>query len=113
MATKDLINHPGYWLEAGAADSLARLERDHGVININSAGRTEGGQQGLINRWDAGGWQNRPPYLYEPARPARTSPHVIAFHITPPLNVHDGNQTVSTFVPVFRIIDDIHSSPSA
>lgn len=77
MATKDLINHPGYWLEAGAADSLARLERDHGVININSAGRTEGSQQGLINRWDAGGWQNRPPYLYEPARPARTSPHVI------------------------------------
>jgi hypothetical protein len=39
--------------------------------------------------------------------------HAIAFHITPPLNVHDGNQTVSTFVPVFRIIDDIHSSPSA
>ena len=39
--------------------------------------------------------------------------HAIALHITPPLNVHDGNQTVSTFVPVFRIIDDIHSSPSA
>jgi hypothetical protein len=39
--------------------------------------------------------------------------HAIAFHITPPLNVHDGNQTVSMFVPVFRIIDDIHSSPSA
>ena len=39
--------------------------------------------------------------------------HAIAFHITPPLNVHDCNQTVSTFVPVFRIIDDIHSSPSA
>lgn len=77
MATKNLVNHPSYWLEAEAADSLARLERDHGVISINSAGRSEAEQQSLINRWDRGGWQNRPPYLYEPARPARTSPHVI------------------------------------
>ena len=71
-----LKNHPGRWLADPAAQSLARFEAAHGVIRINSAGRTAAEQQGLITRWDRGGASNRPPYLYAPARPAHTSPHV-------------------------------------
>lgn len=71
----NLKNHPGYWLEDGAAASLERLERDHGRVPINSAGRTIPQQQGLINRWNAGGVRNRPPYLFKPAMPANASRH--------------------------------------
>ena len=74
MAT--LKNHPGFWLRDDAAAALNAYETKHGVLNITSAGRTESEQQGLISRWDRGGWLNRPPYLYPPARPAKTSPHV-------------------------------------
>lgn len=65
---KSLVNHPGMWLRDDAADSLERLERDHGVQPVNSAGRTVPEQNALIYRyahpetkWD------RPPYLFAPA----------------------------------------------
>lgn len=74
--TKELKNHPGMWLNDAAADAINALEDKHGVIRINDAGRTEATQQSLINRWDAGGTYNRPPYLYEPYRPAANGPHV-------------------------------------
>lgn len=74
MAT--LRNHPGYWLRDDAAAAFDRAEADHGIFVVNSAGRTVAEQQDLINRWDRGGAANRPPYLYEPARPAETSNHV-------------------------------------
>lgn len=76
MATVTLRNHPGYWMRADAEASLARWEAAHGVIGVNSAGRYEWEQQKLIDRWDQGGAYNRPPYLYEPKRPARASSHV-------------------------------------
>lgn len=72
----DLKNHPGMFLNDDAAASLERLENDHGVQPITDAGRTKQKQQSLIDRWNAGGKYNRPPYLYEPARPAETSSHV-------------------------------------
>lgn len=71
-----LKNHPGLWLADPAAAALARLEAAHGVVRVNSAGRSVAGQNGLIARWDRGGKANRPPYLYEPARPAERSNHV-------------------------------------
>jgi hypothetical protein len=74
MAT--LRNHPGFWMRDDAEASLARWEADHGVISVNSAGRTVAEQQDLINRWNQGGTYNRPPYLYEPKRPASASAHV-------------------------------------
>lgn len=74
---RPLVNHPGKWLHASAADALARLEAAHGRIRVTSAGRTASEQQQLITRWDRGGSANRPPYLYPPARPAATSKHVI------------------------------------
>lgn len=74
MAT--LRNHPGFWMRDDAEASLARWEADHGVIGVNSAGRYEWEQQALINRWNQGGTYNRPPYLYEPKRPASASAHV-------------------------------------
>lgn len=73
---RTLVNHPGKWLSAPAAASLARLEAAHGVIAITSAGRTLAEQQHLITRWARGGPSNRPPYLYRPATPASTSNHV-------------------------------------
>lgn len=72
----DLVNHPGMFLNDQAAASLKRLEDDHGVQPVTSAGRTPETQQGFIDRWDKGGVYNRPPYLYEPARPKETSSHV-------------------------------------
>lgn len=75
---KTLPNHPGAWLSAPAADAFTRLETAHGIVPINSAGRTEGEQQMLINRWNQGGRFNRPPFLYAPARPASSSNHVRA-----------------------------------
>lgn len=74
MAT--LKNHPGFWLRDDAASAFDRAEDDHGVFGVNSAGRLESEQQGLLNRWNAGGTSNRPPYLYKPANPASTSNHV-------------------------------------
>lgn len=75
MAT--LRNHAGLWLRDDAAAAFDKAEADHGVFIVNSAGRTEAQQQQLIDRWNQGGWQNRPPYLYQPASPAKTSNHVI------------------------------------
>jgi hypothetical protein len=72
----NLKNHPGLWLRDDAAAAINALEDKYGVIRINSAGRTEGEQNELIARWDRGGASNRPPYLYEPARPATRSNHV-------------------------------------
>lgn len=72
----NLKNHPGLWLQDDAAASLERLEADHGVIRINSAGRSVEEQRELIRRWRVGGTYNRPPYLYRPAEPAETSLHV-------------------------------------
>lgn len=74
MAT--LKNHPGFWLRDDAAAAFDRAEADHGTLTVNSAGRTEAEQQGLINRWNKGGAGNRPPYLYRPANPAGASNHV-------------------------------------
>lgn len=74
MAT--LRNHPGFWLRDDAAKAFDRAEADHGVFRVNSAGRHVWEQQQLINRWNAGGAANRPPYLYQPASPPETSGHV-------------------------------------
>lgn len=71
-----LRNHPGFWMRDDAEASLARWEADHGIIGVNSAGRTVAEQQRLIDRWDQGGKYNRPPYLYGPKRPASASAHV-------------------------------------
>ncbi|UVK59038.1 endolysin [Microbacterium phage Cen1621] len=72
----DLKNHPGMWLRDDAAAAINALEDKYGVIRINSAGRHEWEQQALIDRWHKGGAANRPPHLYRPAEPARTSNHV-------------------------------------
>jgi len=71
-----LANHPSFWLRDDAAKAFDKVEADHGLFTVNSAGRTVAQQQALINRWDQGGAANRPPYLYAPARPAETSEHV-------------------------------------
>lgn len=71
-----LRNHKQFWMRDDAEASLARWEADHGIIGVNSAGRYPWEQQEFIDRWDKGGWQNRPPYLYEPKRPATASAHV-------------------------------------
>ena len=71
-----LRNHPAFWIRDDAEASLARWEADHGIISVNSAGRYEWEQQELIDRWNQGGTYNRPPYLYEPKRPAWMSEHV-------------------------------------
>lgn len=71
-----LKNHPGLWLRDDAAAAINALEDKYGPIVINSAGRTVAEQNSLIRRWDQGGKYNRPPYLYEPARPAERSNHV-------------------------------------
>lgn len=74
MAT--LENHPGFWMRDDAAAQLDLFEADHGLITVNSAGRTVAEQDELIARWNRGGKFNRPPYLYEPKRPAKASAHV-------------------------------------
>lgn len=72
-----LKNHSAaYWLNDAAAAAFNRMEDEQGFIDLSSAGRTVQEQQEAINRWDRGGAANRPPYLYEPARPASTSNHV-------------------------------------
>lgn len=72
-----LKNHPGMWLRDDAAQAINELEAKYGVIQINSAGRTQAEQQQAIDRWNKGGAANRPPHLYKPAMPAATSPHVV------------------------------------
>lgn len=74
MAT--LRNHRNFWLRDDAAAAFDKAEADHGIFTVNSAGRYEWEQQGLINKWNQGGTYNRPPYLYKPAMPAKTSNHV-------------------------------------
>ncbi|QDP44077.1 lysin A [Microbacterium phage McGalleon] len=76
MGTKALKNHPGMWLREDAADAINALEDKYGPIVINRAGVTEAQQQEVIDRWDKGGTYNRPPYLFPPARPAKSSNHV-------------------------------------
>ncbi|GEB46950.1 hypothetical protein MTE01_28950 [Microbacterium testaceum] len=66
-----LKNHPGMWLRDDAAAAINALEDKHGVIRINSAGRTVAEQNDLIRRFDRG-----EPGIYMPARPAETSTHV-------------------------------------
>ena len=72
----NLKNHTSSWLRADAAAAFDKAEADHGVLFVNSAGRTEAQQQQLIDRWNKGGTANRPPYLYQPAIPASSSEHV-------------------------------------
>lgn len=72
-----LKHHPNSFLNAAAAADFDRAEDERGVLNLNEAGRTVATQQALINRWNAGGAANRPPYLYKPAMPATTSNHVV------------------------------------
>lgn len=69
-------NHPNLWLSPDAAASLNRLEAGTAVIRIKSAGRTVEEQQHLIDLWNKGGPANRPPYLYKPAMPAKSSNHI-------------------------------------
>jgi hypothetical protein len=73
IEVKALVNHPGMYLKPAAADSLTRYERDHGILSLNDAWRSEDTQRGLVRRWNEGGPTNRPPYLYLPAFP---SPHM-------------------------------------
>lgn len=75
MSTQ-LSNHPQHWLRDDAARAFDRVEAAHGRFTVTSAGRTIAEQQRLIDRWWQGGVYNRPPYLYEPARPPETSAHV-------------------------------------
>jgi hypothetical protein len=63
-------------LNDAAAAAFNAWEAKYGKRKLNSAGRTEQQQQAAIDRWNVGGVYNRPPYLYPPAQPARTSPHV-------------------------------------
>lgn len=67
LTVTGLKNHPGMWLRTDAAASIERFEADHGVFDINSAGRTRATQLELLARWAKGGKYNRPPYLYQPA----------------------------------------------
>lgn len=71
-----LANHPGFVLRDDAAAAFNRAEADHGVLSVNRAGVSEAAQQELIDRWNAGGAANRPPFLYQPAMPASASNHV-------------------------------------
>lgn len=71
-----LVNHPGMWLAPEAAAAINALEKEFGPIRINRAGVTKTEQQAAIDRWDRGGPANRPPFLYEPKRPAEESDHV-------------------------------------
>lgn len=78
---RELKNHPGEVMQDEAAIQFDKFEDDHGVIGLNRVTVSEAEQQEAINRWDRGGAANRPPYLYEPKRPAKASTHVqgIAF----------------------------------
>lgn len=73
---RELKNHPGMFLNDAAAADFDKIEDMHGIFTVNSARREEAEQQELIDRWDEGGPANRPPWLYNPYRPARLAPHV-------------------------------------
>ena len=73
---RQLKNHPGFELNDVAAEAFDAYEDKYGVRTVNSARRSKASQQNLIDRWDQGGVYNRPPYLYEPARPPEESLHV-------------------------------------
>jgi hypothetical protein len=69
---KNLVNHPGLELRDDAADSLARYERDHGVIQVDSAFRSQATQDKLLYRYaHPASKYDRPPYLYAPANPSK------------------------------------------
>lgn len=74
----NLKNHPGMFLNPAAAASLERMEDEHDApFLVTSAGRTPALQNNYIYRYFVvGGKYNRPPFLYQPARPAEASPHV-------------------------------------
>lgn len=72
----ELKNHPGFHLRDDAAAQFDLYEELCGSVSVNRAAVSEAEQQKLIDRWNAGGKFNRPPYLYEPKRPARASAHV-------------------------------------
>ena len=71
-----LRNHNSFWLRDDAAAAFDRAEAAEGVFQVNSAARTVGEQRALIIRYDKGGPGNRPPALYNPARPPEKSGHV-------------------------------------
>lgn len=73
---RELKHHKGYYLADAAAIAFDAYEDKYGVFILNSARRSPEEQNGFIRRWDQGGTYNRPPYLYEPARPAESSNHV-------------------------------------
>lgn len=72
------LGHGRGWCRDDAAQSIFRIDKALGhPLDINSAGRTEAEQNHLIYEYyTVGGPKNRPPYLYPPARPASSSPHV-------------------------------------
>jgi hypothetical protein len=81
-----LKNHPGMWLRNDAALALNAAEDAHGSpFTLSDAGRLLSQQQALWNRWQAGGVYNRPPYLYEPAYPDTTAPHIMGIAIDDPV----------------------------
>lgn len=73
----NLKHHPGMWMRDDAAAALNAYEDKYGVIQLSRAGATRGEQQEAIDRWNKGGAANRPPFLFKPADPPETSPHVI------------------------------------
>lgn len=79
--TVALKNHPGMWLEDNAGNAFNAMEDKYGPIVVNRAGVTIAQQQEEINRWNAGGPENRPPYLYMPAMPASSSNHVKGYAV--------------------------------
>lgn len=76
MNVRQLKHHPGHYLRADAADAFDAMEDKYGPIVLNRAGVPVEVQQGLIDRWNKGGAANRPPFLFEPKRPAEASEHV-------------------------------------
>lgn len=105
MAT--LRNHRNFWLRDDAAAAFDRAEADHGIFTVNSAGRYEWEQQQLIDRWNKGGASNRPPYLYKPAMPARTSNHVRNGGVA--LDIGDWRR----FATICRQYGFVHSYPDS
>lgn len=73
---RPLKHHPSILMRNDAADALDALEDKYGPIIINRGSVSEAVQQGLIDRWNKGGPANRPPFLYQPKSPARSSDHV-------------------------------------
>lgn len=102
-----LKHHPQFWLRNDAAAAFDKAEDEHGILTVNSAGRTVAEQQAFINRWNAGGTLNRPPYLYKPAMPAPASNHVKDGGIA--VDVHE----YAKFAAYSAAYGFIHSFPSS